>query len=137
MPTVEVPHVPGSVNQWSRAHWAVRAAEAKRWRDLFAVYGACAPRLVGPVRVVLTFYWPDRRRHDAANAEKLVMDGAVALGLIEDDGPPLLVELVLRSRYDPARPRVSFEYEQADAPAWDSGGVRTQAPRAKRAARGS
>ena len=119
MPVVEIPHAPGSSNAELGAHWSVRAHEADRWRNLFALYGHDAPRLTGvPVRVCVTFYQSDRRRRDAGNMAKHVLDGAVKLGLIRDDGPPWLVEETYRVRFDPARPRIVFEYEPAESPAW-------------------
>ena len=76
--------------------------------------------VLGPVRVCLTFYWPDRRRRDSDNAAKAALDSLVHQGLIQDDGPPWLTETVLRSRLAPSPDRcgIVVQLHQDDAPAW-------------------
>ena len=121
MHTLEIPELPRSINDWRRGsgHFGgVYTQERDRWRNLFALYGHRAARLSGPVRVCVTFYWAQAKRRDPDNHVKFVLDGAVRLGLIPEDGPPLLAELTLRGRLDRERPRTVFEYEPADAPAW-------------------
>lgn len=119
MSLIVIPHLPGSLNKMLRGHWSVRSKEATRWRIyVWAHGGQRAAKLTGPVEVWITFYWPDRRRHDASNGVKLVLDAAVHHGLIPDDGPPWVLWEHCASRYDPVRPRTEFRYEPAECPAW-------------------
>ena len=121
MTVLYVPTLPMSVNRWSRA-WQARHRERNRLRDAVAL--ACARSkpvpVRGPVRVCLTFYWPDRRHHDSDNACKYVLDALVHAGLIQDDGPPWLTETVLRSRLAPSPDRTGIvvQLHADDAPAW-------------------
>ena len=118
-----VPGVPESANRWSR-HWQGRHRERNRWRDAVRVAVIRAtPRpqpVAGPFSCTLTFYFPDRIHRDPDNATKLVLDGVKLAGLIRDDGPPWLVELVLRPRLVPAghEPGVMVEITPESAPAW-------------------
>lgn len=139
MPLVTVPHLPGvSLNRMLRSHWSVRDAERQRWAKLMWAHGGSrAARLAGPVEVWIVFHWPDRRRHDADNAAKVVLDAAVACGLIPDDGPPWLLWTHLASRHDSLSPRTEFRYEAADAPAWPLPKSRAPRRRAGRVARTS
>lgn len=122
MSVLFIPLLPVSLNKWSRGHWSIRHRERDRWREavgLAILLHRPAP-VRGPVRVCLTFYWPDRRRRDSDNVAKHPMDSLVHHGLIRDDGPPWLVETVLRSRLapSPARAGLVVQLHQADAPAW-------------------
>lgn len=122
MPTVVIPRVPNSLNDWSRGkgHWSIRGQMLGRWKNLFVAYGAKrAARISGPVEVWITFYMPTKRRADPDNRVKHVLDAAVSCGLIEDDGPPILTALHIMARHDAASPRTEFRYESAGEPAWD------------------
>lgn len=117
MPLIVVPHLPMSGNQWSRKHWSVRNAEKDRWRNLLFAYGAKRAKASGmcvsdPAEVWITFYWGDRRRHDADNGVKLILDAAVHHGLISDDSYPALIWTHTASRVDKERPRVEFRWER-------------------------
>ena len=109
-----IPAVPPSLNAWSRKHWSVRKREAEKWRLLV---GSAARQAMNqanradcagyPAVVTLTFRLP--RGGDADNRAKFVVDGLVGV-LIEDDGPPHLEDLRLRSRRGkPAETRVRVE----------------------------
>lgn len=119
----DVDALPKSVNDWRRGsgHWSIAAAERKRMALAITVakVKAGVKPIPGPVHVALKFYWPDRRRRDPDNGAKHVLDGIVDAGLIEDDGPPVLVSLTLAARYDSERPRTEVRITQADAPAWE------------------
>ncbi len=118
MPLIVVRAMPKSMNAWRKEHWYARAAEQKRWADLVGKHALFAERLPGPCRVEITFFWHDRTRRVPDNYCKCVLDGVKAAGLIRDDGPPWLVELVLRSRWDKDDPRTEILYESVPEPAW-------------------
>jgi len=120
MPLIVVNALPKSVNDWRRGagQWYLRDAESKRWRDLVGRHALFSERIAGPCRVELTFWWPTRVRRDPDNYAKAVLDGVVRSGLIEDDGPPCMTELVLRSRWDAENPRTTILYESVPEPAW-------------------
>ena len=118
MPLIVVRAMPKSMNAWRKEHWYARAAEQKRWADLVGKCALFAERIAGPCRVELTYWWHDRTRRDPDNYAKAVLDGVVKAGLIEDDGPPIMVELVLRSRWDKDNPRTEILYESVAEPAW-------------------
>ena len=62
--------------------------------------------------VTLTYYFPDKRRRDSDNyAGKLILDGLVRAGIIEDDSFDN-VQLVLRGGYDKENPRTEIEVEE-------------------------
>lgn len=114
-----VPHLPKSLND-VKGHFCHRSAENKRWHMLIAAYAAkCRTAPVkGPVSVSITFHWKDRTRRDPDNYVKSVLDGLTRSGLIEDDGPPVLVSLTLASRWDPVAPRLEVWIDPVEEYAW-------------------
>ena len=82
-----IPRVPPSLNKYAGREnvWEYREQKAL-WKQLCNVY--CRPRPQEPPRfalVVLTFYFKDKRRRDADNYQKMILDGLVAAGIIVDD----------------------------------------------------
>lgn len=118
-----VPYLPHSINDWRRGagHFRERTAERDRWRAIIRgyAYEQRLKPLLGPVSVAMTFHWGERKRRDPDNFAKSVLDALVYAGLIQDDGPPWLVDLLLGSRWDRLEPRTEIRVESAIAPAWE------------------
>ena len=125
---IVVRHLPLSLNVTSRRHWSVRTKERDQLTILVSQamreYGATP--ISGPYRLHITFFVPTRKRWDASNRLKNLLDAIVRAGLVEDDGAPLLVSESYSVRLDPNNPRTEITVHQADAPAWEA------APRARR-----
>lgn len=86
----------------ARSHWRARASAAGDARELGEALGLRAtagmetPVFDGPVRVVLTFRWKDKRRRDVdglISRMKPVLDGMQGTVLADDDH---IVEIVGR-----------------------------------------
>lgn len=125
-----VPHLPRSLNE-VKSHFRHRTDENKRWHMLIATYALqCRTKaVVGPVAVSVTFFWKDRNRRDPDNFVKSLLDGLTRSGLIEDDGPPVLVSLTLASKWDPVAPRVEVWLDPAGDYAWELPPTRTRVKR--------
>lgn len=85
--TYKIPEIPPSNNRYigREARWAYQA-EKKRWAQLVAVY--CRPRPEKPLRgvVQICYHFRDRRRRDPDNfSGKMILDGLVRCGILEDD----------------------------------------------------
>jgi len=99
----------------SRAHWGTRAGAIKRYRIVAyaTALEAGGQNLRWPRAVAqATFYWPDRRRRDVANADaslKAAWDGIVDAGLIPDDRAEVLTHEPTRFAVDRRRPRVEIQ----------------------------
>ena len=103
--TLELPHLPPTLNRWSRAHWSVRAKWAREWRGIVAAYAPRKPRpyFVRPVTVEFTFSSP--RPVDADSLPKFALDGCCGV-LFPDDSRRWLVEIRLRSVKGPPSTRI-------------------------------
>lgn len=110
-----------SLNDFISAERANRHVGAKMKRRetdraRAAAVAAGMPRFVGPVAV--RFLWVERdRRRDLDNvafAKKVVLDGLVEAGVLEDDGQRHVAALQDTFEVDPARPRVVVEVEDVD-----------------------
>ena len=108
-----IPRIPMSLNKFigRKNVWEYRE-EKKNWKDLCFAY--CKPRPSKPIdkaNVILTFYFSDRRRHDADNYQKMLLDGLVYAGIIADDDFGHIT-VTCKGGYDKARPRVEIEVEE-------------------------
>ena len=108
-----IPEVPPSNNKFigRNARWQYQV-EKKRWAEMIAFL--CKPRPQNPIpyaKVTLTYYFGDRRRHDPDNyAGKMVLDGLVKAGIIQDDSFDR-INLSLNGRYDKLNPRTEITIE--------------------------
>lgn len=106
-----IPEIPPSNNRYigRDARWRYQT-EKRRWAALIAAY--CRPRPQKPIyRAVVTirYYFPDARRRDPDNySGKMILDGLVRCGVLEDDSF-FCVSLRLEARKDRDNPRTEIE----------------------------
>lgn len=108
-----VPHVPPSNNQFiGRTNFREYQAQKKTWAMLVKVY--CKPAPKKPIAhsvVTLAYCFGDNRRRDPDNySGKMILDGLVKAGIIEDDSFGK-IELVLR-RVDGEDKRTEITVEE-------------------------
>ncbi len=88
MPTITLP-LPPSVNRlWRAGRGRVyRSARYEAWRDTagWELKLQRPGRITGPVTIVIAAGRPDRRRRDADNLPKALLDLLTLYGVIEDD----------------------------------------------------
>lgn len=89
------------LNMNDRMHWAKRSKIKRelRQRANIAARVAGLPRDCSAVIVQLVYRPRDRRRRDPSNfmpTQKPVLDGLVDYGLVPDDCPPYVTELIPR-----------------------------------------
>ena len=108
-----IPEIPPSNNKFigRNARWQYQD-EKKRWADLIAFL--CRPKPPTPIpkaQVTLDYYFGDRIRRDPDNyAGKMVLDGLVKAGIIQDDSFDR-INLSLNGRYDKLNPRTEITIE--------------------------
>ena len=105
-----IPFTPPSLNKYAGREnvWEYRA-EKERWKSICAV--CCRPRPKTPpeyAQVILTFYFDNRRRHDADNYQKFILDGLVTAGVIKDDDFTHC-QVLCKGGYDKNNPRTEIE----------------------------
>ncbi len=114
-----IPACPRSRNRLDQ-HWALRAKEDERWRDLVAVHRTTGRRIAGPVSVALTFRSPRpcdpdnlcrqvlnaMKRRQVRIGKKMVTSSH---GLIDDDSWQVVRRLTLVSEKGPARTTIRIE----------------------------
>ena len=97
--------------------WEYRKKKAE-WTE--RVYFACKVlgRSAPPfekARVTITYYFADRRRHDADNyAGKYLLDGLTKAGVIVDDDLKHITTTIV-GEYDKQRPRTEITVEEVKA----------------------
>lgn len=114
--TYTIPQIPPSLNKFAGREntWEYRKIK-QEWKDIVAAY--CRPKPINPIAkcvVTITYYFPDRRRHDPDNyAGKQLLDGLVTNGIIADDSFNC-IDLILRGDYDKRNPRTEIQITQGD-----------------------
>ena len=116
---ITVPGVPPSVNhQYALTRRGpALTREAKRYAETVQWYAWEAAKRQGwrctpkgrQVVVRLWYYWPDRRRRDAHNAHKVLLDAMQ--GVVYEDDRDVLPQ-VMAAEVDRANPRVEIEVER-------------------------
>ena len=101
-----IPLIPPSLNKYAgrKNYWEYRDVKPE-WKQICRAY--CRPRGKPPnfADVNITFFFPDRRRHDPDNYCKLLLDGLVYAGVIADDDFGH-IRLSLAAGVDKKNPRV-------------------------------
>lgn len=109
--------IPPSLNATAGRNnvWEYRRDKAM-WTQ--AVYNACKSNENRPTQpfeyaeVTITYYFADRRRHDADNyAGKYLLDGLTAAGVIVDDDLKHITTKIV-GEYDKANPRTEIVVEE-------------------------
>ena len=96
-----IPDIPPSINKFiGRTNiWEYQKAK-KEWIAL-CTYLRKPPKPIEKASVTITFYFKDKRRHDADNYQKFLLDGLVKAGIIVDDD--------FEHIYDRQEPRTEIE----------------------------
>ena len=85
--------LPKTTNAGGRLHWAVKAKEAKSWRNLVAMatLGAKPPHPLKSATLALTRYSTREPDFDGlVSSFKHIIDGLVDAGIIADDKPSVI-----------------------------------------------
>lgn len=96
-----IPDIPPSNNRFigRNARWEYQSLK-KQWADMIALF--CCPKPPEPLKkatVKIKYYFTDRRRRDPDNySGKMILDGLVKAGIIEDDSFRQ-IELRLSARF--------------------------------------
>jgi Holliday junction resolvase RusA-like endonuclease len=103
--TITIPEIPPSLNRWAGMHWAPKAQEKARWKQMVWAASVQYKPFAVPVVVTVTYFFKDRRRRDFDNfVPKFILDGLVGTVLTDDDQSHLS-ELRIRFAHDPKNPR--------------------------------
>lgn len=63
------------------------------------------------VKMKITYYFKDKRRHDPSNYDKMLLDGLVEANIIVDDNYDVIQEFTTIGKYDKENPRTEIELE--------------------------
>jgi len=66
---------------------------------------------ISKCKMVITYYFKDKRRHDPSNYDKAIMDGLVEANIITDDNYGVITEFTTKGDYDKNNPRTEIVIE--------------------------
>ena len=103
-----IPMIPPSINKFiGRTNiWEYQQAK-KEWIAL-CTYLRKPPKPIEKSLITITFYFKDKRRHDADNYQKFLLDGLVHAGIIVDDDFEHIT-VTCKGDYDKQEPRTEIE----------------------------
>lgn len=90
-------------NSFYKSREAKDAQEAMGWEARSQYRGK---PLIGPLKLQIGFWWPDRRKHDLDNGLKLLLDSMT--GILWDDDSQIR-EMGLSKATDKENPRIEIE----------------------------
>lgn len=105
-----IPFIPPSMNKFAgrKNVWEYRE-EKENWKQICCAY--CRPKVTPEkAKLIITFFFKTKARHDADNYLKLLLDGLVAAGAIKDDDFDH-VEVLCRGEHDKNNPRTEIIIE--------------------------
>jgi Holliday junction resolvase RusA-like endonuclease len=109
-----IPLIPQSLNHYAgrKNHWEYRQDKAQWERDIALL---CRPKPQEPIKkaiVTLHYFFPTKARHDPDNyAGKMILDGLVKAGIIQDDSFDRIT-LQLKGGNDAKNPRTEIIIEE-------------------------
>ncbi len=62
-------------------------------------------------KIIITYYFKDKRRHDPSNYDKMLLDGLVEAKIIKDDNYDVIKEFTTIGKYDKKNPRTEIYIE--------------------------
>lgn len=108
-----IPLIPPSINQFiGRTNIWEYQNKKREWKEICSFLRK-PTKPIEKAKVTITFYFKDKRRHDADNYLKFLLDGLVTAGIIKDDDFNH-IELILKGDFDKARPRTEIEIEEKE-----------------------
>jgi crossover junction endodeoxyribonuclease RusA len=124
---LDLPFPPSVNTYWRRSgNRTILSREARRYRDAVraVVFSRCGvPAFDGPLSVRLDLYAPTRRRYDADNRPKGVLDALTACGAWADDSQVFLLTVAKRGVRAGGLCRVTIQHDDpATPPAGESFG---------------
>lgn len=112
--TYIINHIPPSNNKFigRNAQWQYQSIK-KQWAEM--IFFTCRPKPKEPLKkstVTLIYFFVDKRRRDPDNySGKMILDGLVRSGILQDDSFNN-VDLVLRGTYDKDNPRTIINIKE-------------------------
>lgn len=110
----EIPDLPKTINALGRAHWAVKAQEAAKWKALVHL-SVCAYKPEKPLekaRITLTRYSSGKPDFDGlVSSFKHVLDGLIEAGVIIDDSMDNVTTEYAWERAQPKKGKIHIRVE--------------------------
>lgn len=111
---IVIPQIPKSLNRYAGRQnvWEYRK-DKQEWKGLVCLYSHRPKKPFEKAAVEITYYFKDRRKHDADNYNgKMILDGLTEAGIIKDDSFDCIT-LTVKGDYDKENPRTEIVVEES------------------------
>ena len=101
--------IPPTINKYiSRTNRWEYQADKKKIHELVKLATIGYNPKIKKCELEIVYYFKDRRRHDPSNYDKMLLDGLVEAGIIEDDNYGVIQKFTTIGKYDKENPRTEI-----------------------------
>lgn len=105
--------IPSTINKYiGRTNIWEYQADKKKIHNLIRLSTIGLNPRYEKVKMKITYYFKDKRRHDPSNYDKMLLDGLVEANIIKDDNYNVIQEFTTIGKYDKENPRTEIELEE-------------------------
>lgn len=107
-----IPRLPESLNKMLTSHWTKRRSDKEEWvLEIKSIWNSLKqPRISSPVKIIITYYFPDNRIRDFDNySGKYILDGLKNTFIDDDNARDCVKELVLKMEFKSPEPRTDIQ----------------------------
>lgn len=110
--TITLPFIPPSINYYiGRDNRFQYQNDKKRLHKITKLITAGKNYNISKCKMLVTYYFKDKRRRDPGNYEKILLDCLVEANIITDDNYGVITEFTTRGDYDKENPRTEIIIE--------------------------
>ena len=110
--TIILPFIPPTINKYiGRANIWEYQKDKKKIHEAIRLAAIGKRYDIEKCKMIITYYFKDKRRHDPSNYDKMLLDGLVEANIIVDDNYKVITEFTTKGDYDKNNPRTIIEIE--------------------------
>lgn len=109
---IVISKIPPTINKYiGRSNIWEYQKDKKQYHELVRLLTVGVSPKYEKVKIRVTYYFKDKRRHDPSNYDKFLLDGLVEANIIKDDNYEVIEEFTTIGKYDKDNPRVEVEID--------------------------
>lgn len=112
---IVLPFIPPTINKYiGRSNIFEYQNDKKKVHNAIRLVTVGKNYNINKCKMIITYYFKDKRRRDTMNYDKMLMDGLVEANIITDDNYNVITEFTTKGGYDKDNPRTEVVIERLD-----------------------
>lgn len=113
--TLSFPFIPPTINKYiGRSNIWEYQSDKKKVHKAIQLTTIGKNYKIEKCKIIIIYYFKDRRRHDPSNYDKMILDGLVEANIIADDNYGVITEFTTKGDYDKNNPRTEIVIERIE-----------------------